>query len=74
MIFKISDKITTKKEILLFREGYKQYFVIGTGKKCFNTAKGLEIGETIDCSGETPGDVFDLIEDFRIVEGKKMRK
>jgi len=73
MRFKISDKIITKGEILLFREGCKQYFTVSTEKKCFSAAKEVQIGDIIDCLDPLETDVFGPLENFKIIKNKKKK-
>ena len=69
MKFKISDKISTKKEILLYKEGDNKYFTIdiSVSLKCFKTAKKVNIGDIVTCSGHTDPNTLYMIEDMDIV-------
>lgn len=71
MRFKISDKIITKKEILLYPEGYNQYFLVKKGKKVYDHAKQIEIGDSIDCSSQLSNNSNDLVEDFVVIKSNK---
>lgn len=68
MKFKISDKIMTKKEILLYPEGKKKYMIINSHIKGYDLVKRLNIGETIDCSIVNNDDGDDIVDKIHSVK------